>query len=261
MSKYEQFRKHHISYLKICNNEISLGGGELSISPENFVLCSSPSNSFNYLVFFDSRGATVDQDGAQTTIRLLKDYFKSINASYLIISKPLYLTVIPTLLSFCESATFTFENIITNVGFVDTTPKKQDTLLDLRSQLDYANIDYLYQYLCNYVLSNGSNEKLGTLSITRDGILNISKRLSKIKSRLFFINSPEIIDNTSFERKRPKCFFPQIINSNELVNRVFFGANGCLIDISSAGIATYDGVHYTEREHHICFSAILSHID
>jgi hypothetical protein len=249
-----------ISYLRICNQDISLGSGSASSSPENFVIHSGVSSNFDYLVFLDSRGATINKSGISTTVELLKDYFESKQLSYLIISKPFYLTVIPTLLSFCESVTAiaTFGNIITNVGFVDTTPKKKDTLLDLKSQLDYLNIDYVYQYLCNYILSNGDNEELGTMSITETGILDISNRLSRIDSNFFFINSPIVKYNTPFERNRPKCFFPQIIRSNDLVERIAVQTNSCLVDVSSIGIDTYDGVHYTDTGHKKYSNAILS---
>ena len=258
MTGYNYFRRGGASYVKVENEEFFLGYGDLSTSPENFIVHNGLSRKFNYLVFFDSRGATVKQEGLHSTITLLRDYFETLKLSYLIVSRPLNLTIIPTLLSFCENTLIEFDNVITNVGFVDTTPKKKDTLLDIESQLDNANIDYTYKYLCDFELLNGNTEELGTLSITESAILDISKRLERITSKIYFINSPEVSTNTIFERKRPKCFFPQIIKSNELVSKVSLESRSFLVDISRVGINTYDGVHFTNKGHQICHNTIIS---
>ena len=152
MNKFNFFKKNHKSYLNIKNEEFCLGKGDLSTSKESFAFYSGLEKRFNYLVFFDSRGAKTNQTKVDTTINLLKDYFKKLNLSYLIVSRPLNLTIIPTLLSFCENTFIKFDNILTNVGFVDTTPKKKDVLCDIKYQLDNTNLDYTYQYLCDFEL-------------------------------------------------------------------------------------------------------------
>ena len=195
-----------------------------------------------------------------TTINLLKEYFKKLNLSYLIVSRPLNLTIIPTLLSFCENTFIKFDNILTNVGFVDTTPKK-DVLCDIKYQLDNTNVDYTYQYLCDFELLNGTTQELGTLNLSNSSITNICKRIKKIANKIYFLNSPIISNKIIFDRKRPECFYPQIIKANDLIKKLSIGSNNILIDISNIGINTFDGVHFTNEDHNICYNSIISTLD
>ena len=197
------------SYLNLDNDQIFLGNVELRTSTENFILQSEASEYYDYLIFMDSRGAKVEENFI-SSIYLLRNYFEKMELSYLIVSRPLNLTTIATLLSFIENTIIKFGSVITNVGFVDTTPKKKDTLLDIHAQLVGAKIGSKYQSLGRFNLSNGIDEELGAYSISKSSIHNISQRFKKIRSKFYFINTPEVIINKSFKRQRPKFFYSQI---------------------------------------------------
>jgi hypothetical protein len=254
------FVRNGSSYLSLENDEIFLGNADLSTSPENFILQSKASEYYDYLIFLDSRGAKVEKNSI-SSIELIRNYFEEKKISYLIVSRPLNLTIFATLLSFFENTIIKFGRVITNVGFVDMTPKKKETLLDINAQLDGVGIDYKYQNLGCFKLSNGSTEELGTLSFSENSIHDIAKRFKKINSKFFFINTPEVRTNKGFRRKRPECFYSQINKSNELVKKISVKSSGHLIDISKVGIDTFDGVHFTDMDHKIFHKVLLASLD
>ena len=135
--------------------------------------------------------------------------------------------------------------------------RDRDTLNDIRCQFNDSNIGYKYQVLENFKLSNGLVEELGTLCIDDYSINNIAARLKKINSTIYFINTPEISKNNTFKRQRPKSFFEQINKSNHLIKKISNKCNGKLINISSTRIKTFDGVHFTDLDHKICFREII----
>jgi hypothetical protein len=165
------------------------------------------------------------------------------------------------LLSFFENTTIKFGRVITNVGFVDTTPKKKDTLLDINSQMDALGIDYKYQILGFFKLSSGLNEELGTSTISEKSIQSVAKKLKNINSKFYFLNTPEVLSDKVFTRQRPEFFYSQIYKSNELVKKISDQAGGDLIDISKVGIDTFDGVHFTDMGHKTCHKIIVSSLN
>jgi len=257
MTENNYFERNGSAYLSLENDEIFLGYGELSNSPENFLIKSKTLEYYDYLVFMDSRGAKVEKN-AISSIELLRGYFEKMEFSYLIVSRPLNLTIVATFLSFLDNTIIKFGKVVTNVGFVDATPKKKNTLLDIKSQLDGLGIDYKYKNLGNFKLSKGINEELGTFSISENSINAIAKKIKKINSKLYFINTPEVLSNKGFKRNRPECFYSQINKSNELVKKLSDRSSGSLIDISKVGINTFDGVHFTGMGHKICHKILIS---
>ena len=257
MTENNYFEINDAAYLRLENDEIFLGYAELSNSPENFIIKSITSEYYDYLIFIDRRGAKVEKNSI-SSIELLRSYFEKMEFSYLIVSRPLNLTIVATLLSFFDNTIIKFGRVVTNVGFVDTTPKKKNTLLDIKSQLEELGIDYKYQSLGYFNLANGINEELGTFSISENSINAIAKKLKNTNSKLYFINTPEVLSKKGFTRNRPESFYSQIYKSNKLVKKISDEAGGNLIDISKAGIDTFDGVHFTDIGHKICYKILLA---
>lgn len=259
MTENNYFERNGAAYLSLENDEIFLGYGELSNSPENLVIKSKTSEYYDYLIFMDSRGAKVEKNST-SFIDLLRIYFEKMEFSYLIVSRPLNLTIVASLLSFFDNTIIKFGRVVTNVGFVDTTPKKKNTLLDIKSQLDGLGlgIEYKYQNLGYFNLASGINEELGTFSISENSINALAKKLKNINSKLYFLNTPEVLSNKGFTRCRPESFYSQIYKSNELVKKISDEAGGHLIDISKVGIDTFDGVHFTDIGHKACYKILLA---
>ena len=62
MTENNYFERNGSAYLSLENDEIFLGYGELSNSPENFLIKSKTLEYYDYLVFMDSRGAKVEKN-------------------------------------------------------------------------------------------------------------------------------------------------------------------------------------------------------
>ena len=117
---------------------------------------SSLESHFDYFCFFDSRGISHSFEGS--IVEGLRDFFCKKNLSYLIISRPLNLTTWATLYNFQKLNKINASNLITNMGFVDFTPKKNDVLENVINQANYYMGDVaLSNFVQIYKSSSGLN--------------------------------------------------------------------------------------------------------
>lgn len=251
---FDEVRK--LSFLKLAGVELHLGKGVSSSSNENYFSWKSEDLHFDYLVLLDSRGASTNVEGGLNTVDLLTSYFEQKGVSYLIISRPLYLTVFPTLVSLCKNEDITYGNVITNVGFVDITPKKHLVLEDLKSQ--YLQFGYTFKkvYFKEYVLSGGIKERLSTFILDEKSSDDIVFYLSNLNSNFYFINTPLVQQISASDRHRPEEFFSQLEVTNSVLSDMATKVPGNIVDISNVGIETFDGLHYTPSEHQIVFNKL-----
>lgn len=219
--------------------------------------------SFDWLLFFDSRGLGVQypEQDKTSTLFLLKSYFDSVNESYLIISRPLYLTIFPSLVQFIKLNThLKFDKLITNMGFVDTTPKKASVLTDSVHQLNSLGLKGNIREFEAYELSDGSSQILSTLQYTQSTIQNIATSIAGDFTNLFFINTPIIREDYKLMRKRPPAFYSQLKVANHLIDQICSACGSEIIDTNKLQIKTYDGVHYTMEDHQLICDAIINRI-
>ena len=144
--------------MKIQKNSLNFGLGEISTSKENKVFKSTKNTSFDYLLFFDSRAMTIDEENHKnTTLTKTLNLFDKKNISYLAISRPKNLTIFATLLNFLElNKDLKFKNLITNLGFVDFTPKKQENIADMLLQINqFFSLKTIVYEKESYILNGG----------------------------------------------------------------------------------------------------------
>ena len=144
--------------MKIQKNSLNFGLGEISTSKENKVFKSTKNTSFDYLLFFDSRAMTRDEENHKnTTLTKTLNLFDKKNISYLAISRPKNLTIFATLLNFLElNKDLKFKNLITNLGFVDFTPKKQENIADMLLQINqFFSLKTIVYEKESYMLNGG----------------------------------------------------------------------------------------------------------
>ena len=242
---------------------LNFGEAARSKSCENQIISSKSGVSFDWLLFFDSRGLGVEypEQIKSSTLLLLKSYFESVNQSYLIISRPFYLTIFPSLVQFIRLNThLKFNKLITNMGFVDTTPKKASVLTDSLHQLNSLGLIGKVHEFEEYELSNGSSEILSTIQYTPSTIQNIATSIAGDFSNLFFINTPIIREDYKLLRKRPPAFYSQLKVANHLINQICSACGSEIIDTNKLQIETYDGVHYTMHDHQLIYDAIIEGI-
>lgn len=243
------------------------GRGERSTSAENIVLRNTQKNEFDYLLFLDSRWLSLNESVKESTIfyQVLKT-FEEHKLTYLAISRPKNLTVLPTLINFIEAnPKFVFKYLITNLGFVDTTPKKRENIEDICVQLGEENVKKCKIIeLESYLMSSGIEEKLYSIEYSKALIRDFSNIFEQYFSKIFCINTPIVPITFQFERIRPKSFYIRLESSNALLKEMArINSNVTIVDIASLGVEsnlTYDAVHYTSYGHQLIYKTIVDKI-
>ena len=240
--------------------------GEISTSFENEMFISDNFlKKFDFLIFFDSRGLNINNDiyGGTSLINLV-EFLKNNNISYLAISRPKNLTTFVTLCNFLKlNENLHFKNLITNLGFVDCTPKKSENINDMLLQISqFSKITNSIVEFEEFELSDGKNEILKSISYSKEYQNELMQYFNNRFEKLYFINTPVVSQDIKIERHRPKSFFSQLQATNHLISELInFDTNkNILIDISKL-VYTYDGVHYTSVGHEKIYKAIVKELN
>ncbi len=240
------------------------GIGEKSTSRENVIFKSYlTDNNIDHLLFFDSRSLTINESEFDDTYLMLTlKYLKENNMSYLAISRPKNLTVFATLYNFLKlNTTLKFKNLVTNLGFVDCTPKKQENLDDINSQIIQFSInDSELKVHDRYMLSSGIEETLGSYKYSIRYLKDFASFLDGLFDKIYFINTPIVDINLEMGRKRPTSFFRQLMETNAMLADIAdFSGKSISIDVSSA-VSTYDGVHFDKNGHRMVYEKIIESV-
>lgn len=244
--------------------KLNYGLGEVSNSEENFFIISKNKKVFDYLIMVDSRGVKIDTQKLEDSfIYKLKLALESKNKSYIIISRPKNLTIIPTLINFLKlNDTLTFRNLITNLGFVDCTPKKQENIDDILLQIEeFSSTKNTIIKHEKYKLNNGMEEILKSIEYSQDYKLEVNNFLTKKFDKIFYINTPIVSKSLAIKRARPNSFFKQLSKTNTMISSLLNldKKKNILVDIQNLN-HMYDGVHYTEKGHEMIFNKIKQSI-
>lgn len=221
---------------------IQLGAGAASTSDENRVITRGDGYVFDFVALLDSRAAKTCDPRAKPFVEHLEQYLLRRGASYLILTRPLNLTVFPTLVALHRCNTLQCDVLLTNVGFVDTTPKKREVLRDLERQLSDCSLSYSRRDLEEYELQDGTMEMLGTCELSPASVCNIAHELGTMCQTPLLLTTPQMDDSCYVGRERPECFLSQLHSCNELVHSVAKHAHAPVVDIHDIGIRTYDGL-------------------
>jgi hypothetical protein len=246
---------------------LDYGIGENSTSKENKTFYNLNNiNEIDYLIYLDSRGLTINEKNYHNSYmyKLIKE-LENNNISYIAISRPKNLTTFATLLNFLSlNPNLSFKNLITNVGFVDFTPKKRIFIEDMILQAKTLwSENFEVEELSSYQMTNGE-EKLYTLKYSLEYVEFISAYISNYQfEKCIFINTPIINKGIQIERERPIEFFEKIINTNDLINVLTKNIKTVsLIDLSckfenNQNELTYDAVHFTKLGHQKVFNQLI----
>lgn len=241
------------------------GKGEVSTSKECKVFKNCEGVHYDFLLFFDSRAmATLESSYQDTILFKLLDFFRKREYSYLAVSRPKNLTVFATLYNFLKlNSELSFNNLITNLGFVDYTSKKQSNIDDILLQINqFQNFNTKVLEQEEYVLAGGNTEVLKTIEYSQKYLKNIENTLNDRFEKVFFINTPSLLNDFKCERERPKSFYSQLVTTNNLVDKFTLSNKdkNKLVDIQNI-IHTYDGVHYTLEGHKEIFEKVIKELE
>lgn len=204
-----------------------------------FIRANSNDNNIDYLIFLDSRG--ISKGFNESLVKSILECLEE--KKYIAICRPLNLTTWATLYNFLSVNSICPNTIITNMGFVDFTPKKKSLLDEAIAQVEFRLGSKVTQVVFqeNYRLNSGLTEKLHSIVYSRKYLQCVQEIADR--SHLIVLNTPGVKSDISIPRDRPAAFFSGIELSNQF-NRQITDAN--VLDFGGFDIEqTYDGVHYT----------------
>jgi hypothetical protein len=232
---------------------VSLYGERLHSGHDFKVLANAPASDAEILLFLDSRGVSEQWHGS-----LLQRIVDHLGARpYLALSRPLLMTTWATLYNFMTLNDVAPSLIVTNLGFVDCTPKKPELCEDVLSQIRYRlpATTCRLQRLDRYMLSSGRVEDLYSIDYSDDyrSALNALVRQYETVA----IKSPLVSPAIPFPRARPSSFFTQLVEGNRLLDAI-----GChTIELGEFDpTLTYDAVHWTPKANEFIFDKLRPYL-
>ena len=231
--------------------QINFVGEKLNDGNDFLIRSNCDRDSLDLLIFLDSRGVnrTFEASLAEKMIIHIQE-----NRHYLLICRPLELTTWATLFNFLTLNKLNPKTIVTNMGFVDFTPKKELIVEDVISQVEVfmGKGVATSQFIENYASSSGEKIPIYSMSCSSAYKHNIETIIRK--KSIFIINSPSLSPSIRIKRERPRSFFFNLEESNRF-NRSIIGAH--VFDFQAFDEThTYDGVHYTTLGNDLIFRGI-----
>jgi hypothetical protein len=231
-------------------------GNELNDRPDFYVSSNTDSFDIDLLIFFDSRGISGCFDGSVVD-RIIRKVEKT--NRYLLIARPLEITTWMTLYNFTRLNNIKPGKVITNMGFVDFTPKKMSIVekstiqYDCYFHKDQAEIIFLEEY-------RSQNDE--SLDLYMQQYPDSFKRELELYFKgipFLILNTPLLRSGYQFERPRPVSFFTSVENGNSFNRELNLDAT--VFDFADfTETQTYDGVHYTQDGNELIFSSIESYL-
>lgn len=242
----------------ICPNigKLKVIGDRLHDGHDFVVKSNAKSYTVDYLIFLDSRG--ISRKFEDSLADKLITQIALNGASYLLVCRPLELTTWATLINFMAINILKPAKIITNMGFVDFTPKKMTVLEDSVAQVEFAIGKGVATsvFAEAYLSSSGENIDLYSMSYSEKYKKAIECVTSKTPTVI--INTPFVSEDIDIERKRPHAFFTSLAHSIDF-NRAITDAQVVGLPIFDEKF-TYDGVHYTPQGNDVAFGAIKNYL-
>lgn len=231
--------------------------GEKTLS-NDFKIITNSNNKFSeidVLIFLDSRGQKSNDDNTETLLTQLYNHYASHGSSVLAISRPYASTTFASLINVVNENKIQAKELITNVGFVDFTPKKIEIIEDVLSQCIQAGLMETRVIDLNDQLES-DNKRIELFTIDYgDSCKQIKMFLKKYRKVVLF-GTNEINSSVQFPRHRPCSFYTQLIKTNkflrELIDKDIMMLDA--IELSSEEVVRfiYDGVHFS-RDYHLNF--------
>jgi hypothetical protein len=217
----------------------------------DFLSYSNVSHSnFDYLFFFDSRG--ISSGFKDSLADLIINFINNRQKSFLMVCRPIELTTWATLVGFLRLNKIRPLKIITNMGFVDFTPKKQTILADVLGQVNIimghgvASIKFIEHY--------PSPGGIPLYNLQYNSVYKKAVETIAAQHEVIIINSPVTDTNILIPRRRPKSFYSAVLESNSFNHSIYpaFVIDPPKFDEKH----TYDAVHYTPLGNELIFNML-----
>lgn len=247
------------------NNSIDWGPGKNNNGSDYQVYVSSLQlKKFDYLVFADSKGASEINHVKPWTLVFCEMLGKK-GYSSMLITRPKEMTIFFTLVNFLNANPYKFHNLITNLGFVDLTPKKEEFIDDILVQNPFPSGSLIKYTLCEYLLNSGISATLFSINYNLV-VENISAIIDANFKSALLVGTFEFSQNIKIERKRPIEFFCQLKETNSLLKSICNTSSvSKIIDANrniqnSENSISYDAVHFTRKGHNTIVNLIYNNL-
>lgn len=228
---------------------VRIYGSSLHTGHDFRVVANAPPEGVEVFVLLDSRGVSAAWEGSLA--QLLHQQLAA--TPHLIIVRPLTMTTWATLYNVMADNPLSPRLVITNAGFVDTTPKKAALCGDVVAQIGHGlpGVECRIAELEEYRLSSGEYERLCTIEYGED--YHRALRLMAQARETVAIKTPLVSPAVPLRRTRPASFYTQLAAANQLIDAV-----GCpSVDPGEFGADfTYDAVHWTPAANRVIFEKL-----
>jgi hypothetical protein len=231
-------------------------GNELNSSHDFRIICNGSIREIDTLLFFDSRGISKQFDNS-LVIKVISNL--PANHTFLLVSRPLEITTWMTLFNFIHLNKIKPKRIITNMGFVDFTPKKMSIIEKSIFQYDlfFSRNDASLVFLEKYQTQNEGELDLFQQIYPKKFTFALEDMIGSCN--MLILNTPLLVPGFFFERNRPTSFFNSILKTNQFNHSLKLSS--IVIDFKSLdNDESYDGVHYTEIGNIRLFSEIQQYL-
>lgn len=226
-------------------------GEKLNEANDFYIRYIGESKDVDILFFFDSRGIGSEKSGS--IAEKIENYYT--NKNLLIVCRPLELTTWASLINFLSTNhEIKPKKIITNMGFVDFTPKKLVILEDAVAQIEFGLGKNVVKTVAleKYLSSDGDFIQLYGMQYELP--YNQAIELITNDSKVLCLNTPLLKKEIKLQRERPLSFFNKLVETNTF-NRTI--KNMKTIELPEFNeLHTYDGVHYTNLGNNIIFEEL-----
>lgn len=224
--------------------------------------------SYDVLVFADSRGSVSSEPETPCWTELLIDHLNKRGMTALCVTRPKVLTIAFSLVNFLRSNPLGLRSLVTNIGFVDLTPKKREYMDDIAVQNPFpiGSSRLKARELAPYRLSSGEVTSLFTFDYGA-----LYKRLAQeLEARFEYamlIGTLEFGMDIPIPRERPADFFSQLHATNQWLfqmaqesKRLHF-VQPIKYPFSKLPKVSFDAVHFTAFGHDAVFRGIREAVD
>jgi len=223
----------------------------------DFVVRSNAEHpKIDYLLFLDSRG--ISRGFEYSLADKLINKILQLEKTYLLICRPLKLTVWATLVGFMALNRLNPGKIITNMGFVDFTPKKKSILEDVVQQVNKVVGEAVASaYFVERYCSSGC-EEIPLYAMRYEDAYRCAIEALAERCTLVVLNTPLVHPGIALQRKRPISFFPALVESNAF-NHSITGAKVTDLPIFDRA-QTYDAVYFTRAGNDLIFERLQDYL-
>lgn len=233
-------------------SSLAFYGNELNNKADFFISANCDPVAADLLVFFDSRGISANLRGSIVEKVIDK---VSPTGKYLMVSRPLEITTWMTLFNFVKLNNLRPKKILTNMGFVDFTPKKISIIKKstIQYNLYFNEAISKVNFVEKYASTDGT--EINLFMQTYPDVFSAELASFFTGTEFLILNTPILQEGYTFKRPRPLSFFDGVKQGNAFNEKLGLSSHIFTFDQFSEK-ETYDGVHYTLVGNDLIFNAI-----